>query len=191
MLSVSDYLQKIISYQKLDLMASGLEFWRTRRKLRTKLLFVFKADILNAYPVVAWHFGGRYSRRRFFDETLVRYGLMEDTDISKQVLNVGYKIYYHASAMLVHNESPKNRLNYRQWAKMTVVNYEYLFRKSWGKDKYGFLKVMSRQLQECCLSENQSLCVNKSSKAGFFKPEILVIITSRQKTIYFEKALYR
>ena len=136
MLSVSDYLQKIISYQKLDLMASGLEFWRTRRKLRTKLLFVFKADILNAYPVVAWHFGGRYSRRRFFDETLVRYGLMEDTDISKQVLNVGYKIYYHASAMLVHNESPKNRLNYRQWAEMTVVNYDYLFRKSWSKDKW-------------------------------------------------------
>lgn len=71
-----------------------------------------------------------------FDEKLVRYGLMEDSDISKQVLDAGYKIYYHTSATLVHNESPKNRLNYRQWAEMTVVNYDYLFRKSWSKDKW-------------------------------------------------------
>ncbi len=42
MLPVSDYLQKIISYQKLDQMVSSLEFWRTRRRLRIKLLFVYK-----------------------------------------------------------------------------------------------------------------------------------------------------
>jgi glycosyltransferase involved in cell wall biosynthesis len=71
-----------------------------------------------------------------FDETLVRYGLMEDVDISKQTLSAGYKIYYQASAMLVHNESPMNRLNIHQWAEMSVVNYDYLFRKNWGRDKW-------------------------------------------------------
>lgn len=42
MLSVSDYLQNIISYQKLDQMVSSLGFWRTRRQLGIKLLFVYK-----------------------------------------------------------------------------------------------------------------------------------------------------
>ncbi len=42
MLSIFDYLQKIISYQKLDQLVSDLEFWRTRRQLKIKLLFVYK-----------------------------------------------------------------------------------------------------------------------------------------------------
>ena len=42
MLSVFDYLQKIISYQKLDQLVSDLVFWRTRRQLKIKLLFVYK-----------------------------------------------------------------------------------------------------------------------------------------------------
>lgn len=74
-----------------------------------------------------------------FDETLARYGLMEDVDISKQTLNAGYKIYYQTSAALVHNESPMNRLNIQQWAEMSVVNYDYLFHKSWARDKWRWL----------------------------------------------------
>lgn len=74
-----------------------------------------------------------------FDENLARYGLMEDVDISKQTLDAGYKIYYQTSAVLVHNESPMNRLNVQQWAEMSVVNYDYLFRKSWARDKWRWL----------------------------------------------------
>lgn len=71
-----------------------------------------------------------------FDENLACYGLMEDVDISKQTLDAGYKIYYQTSASLVHNESPMNRLKVQQWAEMSVVNYDYLFRKSWARDKW-------------------------------------------------------
>jgi len=69
-----------------------------------------------------------------FDEALAHYGLMEDVDISKQTLDAGYKIYYQTSATLIHNESPMNRIKVQQWAEMSVVNYDYLFRKSWSKD---------------------------------------------------------
>ena len=71
-----------------------------------------------------------------FDEALAHYGLMEDVDISKQTLDAGYKIYYQTSATLIHNESPMNRLKVQQWAEMSVVNYDYLFRKSWARDKW-------------------------------------------------------
>lgn len=71
-----------------------------------------------------------------FDDTLAHYGLMEDVDISKQTLDAGYKIYYQTSATLVHNESPMNRLKVQQWAEMSAVNYDYLFRKSWSKDSW-------------------------------------------------------
>jgi GT2 family glycosyltransferase len=74
-----------------------------------------------------------------FDEALARYGLMEDVDISRQTLDAGYKIYYQASAALVHNESAANRLNVQQWAEMSVVNYDYLFRKSWSRDAWRWL----------------------------------------------------
>lgn len=42
MLPGYDYLQKFISYQKLDQIISSLEFWRTRTKLKIRLLFVYK-----------------------------------------------------------------------------------------------------------------------------------------------------
>ena len=71
-----------------------------------------------------------------FDEALAHYGLMEDVDISKQTLDAAYKIYYQTSATLIHNESPMNRLKVQQWAEMSVVNYDYLFRKSWARDKW-------------------------------------------------------
>lgn len=74
-----------------------------------------------------------------FDETLPQYGLMEDADISKQTLDAGYKIYRQASATLIHNASPMNRLKVQQWAEMSVVNYDYLFRKSWSKDSWRWL----------------------------------------------------
>ena len=74
-----------------------------------------------------------------FDEALANYGLMEDVDISKQTLDAGYKIYYQTSATLIHNESPMNRLKVQQWAEMSVVNYDYLFRKSWSKDSWRWL----------------------------------------------------
>lgn len=74
-----------------------------------------------------------------FDEVLSHYGLMEDVDISKQTLDAGYKIYYQTSAILAHNESPMNRLKVQQWAEMSVVNYDYLFRKSWARDKWRWL----------------------------------------------------
>jgi len=74
-----------------------------------------------------------------FDESLAHYGLMEDVDISKQTLDAGYKIYYQTSATLIHNESPMNRLKVRQWAEMSVVNYDYLFRKNWARDAWRWL----------------------------------------------------
>lgn len=74
-----------------------------------------------------------------FDEALAHYGLMEDVDISKQTLDAGYKIYYQTSATLIHNESPMNRLKVQQWAEMSVVNYDYLFRKSWAQEKWRWL----------------------------------------------------
>ncbi len=74
-----------------------------------------------------------------FDEALAHYGLMEDVDISKQTLDAGYKIYYQTSATLIHNESPMNRLKVQQWAEMSVVNYDYLFRKSWSREKWRWL----------------------------------------------------
>ncbi|MFN8400375.1 MAG: glycosyltransferase [Anaerolineales bacterium] len=74
-----------------------------------------------------------------FDEALAHYGLMEDVDISKQTLDAGYKIYYQTSATLIHNESPMNRLKVQQWAEMSVVNYDYLFRKSWAREKWRWL----------------------------------------------------
>lgn len=74
-----------------------------------------------------------------FDEALVHYGLMEDVDISKQMLDAGYKIYYQTSATLIHNESPMNRLKVQQWAEMSIVNYDYLFCKSWARDKWRWL----------------------------------------------------
>ncbi len=74
-----------------------------------------------------------------FDEALAHYGLMEDVDISKQTLDAGYKIYYQTSATLIHNESPMNRLKVQQWAEMSVVNYDYLFRKNWARDAWRWL----------------------------------------------------
>lgn len=74
-----------------------------------------------------------------FDETLPNYGLMEDVDISKQTLDAGYRIYYETSATLVHNESPKNRLNRYRWAEMTVVNYAYLFHKNWRRPRLRYI----------------------------------------------------
>lgn len=69
-----------------------------------------------------------------FDENLSGYGCMEDADISKQVLNAGYKIYYSASATLIHKVSPQDRLKIGQLAEMTVINYAYLFRKNWPQN---------------------------------------------------------
>ena len=74
-----------------------------------------------------------------FDEALAHYGLMEDVDISKQTIDAGYKIYYQTSATLIHNESPMNRLKVQQWAEMSVVNYDYLFRKSWARNAWRWL----------------------------------------------------
>ncbi len=74
-----------------------------------------------------------------FDESLSEYGLMEDVDISKQTLAAGYKIYYQTAATLIHNASPMNRLKVRRWAEMSVVNYDYLFRKSWARDSWRWL----------------------------------------------------
>jgi GT2 family glycosyltransferase len=69
-----------------------------------------------------------------FDENLPGYGLMEDWAISKSTIDAGYRIFYEPSASLIHKESPKNRLNYFRLAEMTVINYNYLFRKNWSRD---------------------------------------------------------
>jgi GT2 family glycosyltransferase len=74
-----------------------------------------------------------------FDENLPGYGLMEDVDISKQTLDSGYKIFYEPAATLLHKVSPHNRLDYFRWGEMSVVNYDYLFRKSWSKENYRWL----------------------------------------------------
>lgn len=42
MSSIYKYIQHTISYQSLDLFLSSLKFWRNRRKLNTRLLFVYK-----------------------------------------------------------------------------------------------------------------------------------------------------
>jgi len=66
-----------------------------------------------------------------FDEELPNYSLMEDADISKQVLNAGYKIYYEASAVLEVKVSPHSRLSERELAEVRVLHYTYYFRKHW------------------------------------------------------------
>jgi GT2 family glycosyltransferase len=71
-----------------------------------------------------------------FDENLPGYGLMEDVDISKRLIDIGYRIYYEPAAALVHKTSPQNRLDYFRWGEMSVVNYDYLFRKNWARDVY-------------------------------------------------------
>ena len=72
-------------------------------------------------------------RSVIFDESLTGYGLMEDADISKQVLDSGCKIYYESSAMLNHKVSSQDRLKIGQLAEMTVLNYAYLFQKHWPR----------------------------------------------------------
>ncbi len=74
-----------------------------------------------------------------FDENLPGYGLMEDVDISKRTLDVGYKIFYEPAAALIHKVSPQNRLDYFRWGEMSVINYDYLFRKNWSREKYRWL----------------------------------------------------
>lgn len=69
-----------------------------------------------------------------FDENLTGYAHMEDADISRQVLDAGYKIYYEASAMLNHKVSPQDRLKIGQLAEMSVLNYAYLFRKHYHQN---------------------------------------------------------
>jgi GT2 family glycosyltransferase len=66
-----------------------------------------------------------------FDEDLIGYGHVEDADISKQILNAGFKIYYEASATLDHYPSPQDRPATRNLAKLTVVNYAHYFRGRW------------------------------------------------------------
>jgi GT2 family glycosyltransferase len=62
---------------------------------------------------------------------LIGYGHVEDADISKQVLNAGFKIYYEASAVLDHNPSSQDRPSTRKLAMLTVVNYARYFRQRW------------------------------------------------------------
>lgn len=66
-----------------------------------------------------------------FDEDLIGYGHVEDADISKQVLQAGYKIFYEASAELKHNPSIQDRSPSRKQAELTVLNYDRFFRKHW------------------------------------------------------------
>lgn len=68
-----------------------------------------------------------------FDEYLNGYCLMEDADISKQILIAGYKIYYKASAILEHHTSPRDRMELASLAEMKVLNYVYLYNKSWTR----------------------------------------------------------
>jgi len=42
MWSMYESLQRIISYQKLDQITSGLKFWRTRKQFKVRLLFIYK-----------------------------------------------------------------------------------------------------------------------------------------------------
>jgi GT2 family glycosyltransferase len=71
-----------------------------------------------------------------FDENMPGYGLMEDWAISKSTIDAGYKIFYEPNATLIHKESSQNRLNYYGLAEMFVVNYDYLFRKNWSRDRF-------------------------------------------------------
>ena len=66
-----------------------------------------------------------------FDENLVLYSMMDDYDISKGLLNLGYKIFYEPAAKLLHKRSPTSRLNKYHIKRMWVVNHYYLFRKYW------------------------------------------------------------
>ena len=67
--------------------------------------------------------------RVYFDEHLLGYAQLEDAEISLQVLEAGYGIYYEANALLEHKVSPQERVNMERLAEMTVLNYVYLFRK--------------------------------------------------------------
>jgi GT2 family glycosyltransferase len=110
-----------------------------------------------------------------FDEVLKGYALMEDADISKQVLNAGYLIYYEASAILEHKTSPHGRINEKELAETRVVNYVYLFRKNWPQTwpriicfywiLLGMLLINLRQptaRQGIILGIHQSVCKENS-----------------------------
>lgn len=76
-------------------------------------------------------FRRRVFERIQFNEDLIGYGHVEDADISKQVLNAGYKIYFEASAQLKHYPSPQDRSEPRKLAELTVVNYAHYFQRRW------------------------------------------------------------
>jgi len=67
-----------------------------------------------------------------FDENMNGYAFMEDTDISKQVLNLGYKAYYCAKAQLIHNVSKTGRIDEKLLYEMIIRNQIYLFEKNWS-----------------------------------------------------------
>lgn len=74
-------------------------------------------------------------RRHVFDEVcfdeVFYYPPLDDIEFSKRLLDAGYKVYFQASARVLHKKSTSGRLPrfnlYRVW----VTHYYYLFRKNW------------------------------------------------------------
>lgn len=65
-----------------------------------------------------------------YDETFF-YPPLDDMDISKWLLDGGHKVYYQASACVLHKKSPSGRPSRYNLYRVWVTHYNYLFRKHW------------------------------------------------------------
>ena len=64
-----------------------------------------------------------------FDENLPGWAPMEDVDIARQILKLGYQILYLPKARQRHYPSPSERLNDYEVARMMTRNHYYMFTK--------------------------------------------------------------
>ncbi len=73
-----------------------------------------------------------------FDENLAKrgYSYMDDVDLSKQLLDTGYKVFYQARARLLHKRSPGGRLSRFEIYRMVVLHHNYLFHKNWPQTPF-------------------------------------------------------
>lgn len=68
-----------------------------------------------------------------FDETLQKYALFEDLDLSYRV-SQKYKLIRTPAARLYHYPSPRNRIGIRAFRAKLAFNHFYLFKKNFPKD---------------------------------------------------------
>jgi GT2 family glycosyltransferase len=74
-----------------------------------------------------------------FDEKLTGYGWMEDVDMSRQLQEKGFRIYYWPAARLIHHNSGSARTPPAALGRMMAHNHYYLYRKHSDSSRGGWL----------------------------------------------------